>query len=303
MAGGFVLGSLVDETYISKRLSDGAEDQYLRATLVDKAGNTMHTVDMDHVTGGLYVGTVVLTGAHKFLVANYTVFSDSGRTTENTFYDLAADDIRILWADDILLGGPNKAPIVKPKVNIDEVVDKLSTKIDEATGGLSTFDPAKDTVDLKNPESLSQPILERIRAMSDEMQESFKGLSAFQDVLDSLDALAMATNDNQKITNSNISKATKAQKDELKGKVSMLRDDISVVESSLASVLELFAGFLKDKIDTENVNTREIAGVVKENAEEVVKKFSEEKISDNLKLVQKMLEQLNIIRLKEKRRA
>lgn len=75
-----------DTLPLSFQLHDGAEDKYVRATVVDDTGSALtgSPVSMGHLVAGKYTSdAIVMPAGVKYVEATYDVFNDAGFTVES----------------------------------------------------------------------------------------------------------------------------------------------------------------------------------------------------------------------------
>lgn len=79
-------------------LSDGSAAKYPRARIYDATGALQTTVDLTHVSGGLYRGSWAVPVLGQY-VAHYTVYADAPHTVVDATYDRVLDHLLIRALD------------------------------------------------------------------------------------------------------------------------------------------------------------------------------------------------------------
>lgn len=97
-----IIGSPGASVLLQLALSDGAAGLFPRAEVYDSGGLLLMSVDLSHISNGLYTSTYATPATAGRFSVLYRVFTDSGHTILDTSYTIVCDEIDTESVDTII---------------------------------------------------------------------------------------------------------------------------------------------------------------------------------------------------------
>jgi len=232
----------------------GETGLFPQAKILDSDGAVKATVNLSHLSDGLYSGTGTAPSDEGYYVVQKIIYTDSGHTTQSGVDEIIKEELHVFHQQRIAAGGRAAS------VNLDPIFGRLDD-IDKELKKKSEFNPVKEKVstdiDIK-PTSLIS-VRESIKASEDKI------LAAINKNSKIIDDFGKKINANaQKIAGINIP----TQKD--------FSDNFTILENLINKNFELLSGLVA------KVSNDDVSAVIKTESQKILDKIPTDRTQEIL---------------------
>lgn len=147
------------------QITDGTTDEYPQAIIYNSAGVAQSTINLSHLTNGLYSGSGTAPGITGDFIIQKRVYSNSGRTSPVTTRDIISESLEIDLKSKVGPGG--MAITSKDIISLLKPLQETIAQVQEDLALKSEFNPEVHTVQANIPKT-------SLITLKEQLENSFK---------------------------------------------------------------------------------------------------------------------------------